>query len=563
MSADIDQMISIGVNTPTSEVDIQMCPTDLCLVVAAANDRSGDFLSLQKIFRSSDCGLHWFSSFVSPFPGDRAHRHPSVGFQSDRRVWAVNMASTDAGLDVLRCYFSDNNGASWIPDQTFAADQHTTQSPIRSPRMSIDNYSGSSSYPLRDTIYAIWGSSDPVSGNNLVFLKSRNPDIGAWREAILLDSQSLGPVDGCDIKAETGGRVAAFWHDTGSGKLIASVSSSNDLQNGPVFGPTSTIANATASPGISIPSCANAAISISSLWWASSLYVVWADLTDDFTKTRVWFSKATAFGNIGMWSNKKMIAEDDSLHDQFHPRIFFDQYTYTLVVVYYDTVGDSTRLRTRVWMQTSNDYGEHWNSPVQVAREQTDETAGGANQLQYGDYLGLTGAPPGFLFAAWTDRRSGLAEQIWARRLRFPPIPDPCGSDPILIGATITFNTIHDDKDKDTDLDIKVDTPYSWITAASAEVRDVYYDDDPPSSHTVTLKGSGHLVTKSMLRNVFLKITPHDFFGNPGNDTWKFKFNLDFTFLHGESMHLENQSEIELNQGSNTELIALNSLTQI
>ena len=257
------------------------------------------------------------------------------------------------------------------------------------------------------------------------------------------------------------------------------------------------------------------AISVSSACWGAFLHVVWADLTEDGTKTRIWFSKAnSAFGNIGTWSDKKRIIEDDTLHDQFHPRIFMDVYTNTLVVVYYDTIGDPTRRQTGVWMQTSKDRGENWSSPKPLTTAPSDETTGGANQFQYGDYLGLSGAtPPGVLFAAWTDRRSGLPEQIWASRIRIPAIPEPCSSNPILNGATITFNTKDEDKDENTTVDIRIDGTYYWSTteaAASASVSNVYFDDDPPSSHSFPLQISKFLVTRSMLagRNCYYSNYP-------------------------------------------------------
>ena len=77
-----------------------------------------------------------------------------------------------------------------------------------------------------------------------------------------------------------------------------------------------------------------------------------------------------------------------------------------------------------------------------------------------GDYLGLTGQN-GFFFSAWTDRRTGVpTEQIWARRFRIPPIPDPC-TDPILTSAKITFNTANHDEDDNKDPDTALE---GWLT---------------------------------------------------------------------------------------------------
>ena len=559
---DPDLMIS-GVLAPaTSEVDISICPTNLCKIVAAANNATS---SLQRIFFLKT-GT-WQQVNIPPVHGDSIYNHPSLGWTtSDERVWVVNV-STNIGVSTsLRCFFSDDAGETWTLDEDFGADPLTGGRPIRSPRLEVDK----SEHYLRDTIYVIWGTVD--SGLNKVFLKSRNPHNGAWRPTIVLDDQSAGDVSGCDIKSDpaTGEfTVTGFWHDRGSGQLIARSSKAHpeDPEAGPEFGPRSTIATATAGTGISIPSCAinKAAISVSSACWGAILHFVWADLAEDGTgKTRVWYSRAnSSFGNIGYVTEKKRITADDSLHDQFHPRIFMDLYTNTLVVVYYDTIGDPTRQQTGVFMQTSEDRGENWSSPKPLTTAPSDETTAGANSFQYGDYLGLTGATlPGVLFAAWTDRRSGLPEQIWASRIRIPPPIEPCSSDPILNGATITFHTTNEDKDHNTTIDIKLDGQHYWVTAEDAAVASGDYGHfDDGSSHQVPLHITKFLVTRRSLRRgqVHITITPH---GGLGQDTWKFTFSLDLKFTNGDPMHLEYPTEIKL-ENSDTESIPLSSMIGI
>ena len=242
---DPDLMISGALAPATSEVDISICPTNLCKIVGAANNAT---FGLQRIFFLKTGTWHQVN--IPPVHGDSIYNHPSLGW-SGERVWAINV-STNIGLPTfLRCFFSDDAGETWSLDEDFGADQATGDRPIRSPRLEVDK----SQSNLRDTIYVIWGTVD--SGLNTVFLKSRNPQTGTWRPAIVLDDQSTGDVSGCDIKSDpaTGEfTVTGFWHDRGSGKLLARSSKAHPVA-GPVFGPTSTIATATAGPGISIQSC--------------------------------------------------------------------------------------------------------------------------------------------------------------------------------------------------------------------------------------------------------------------------------------------------------------------
>jgi hypothetical protein len=118
--------------------------------------------------------------------------------------------------------------------------------------------------------------------------------------------------------------------------------------------------------------------------------------------TRVWFAK---YGPAG-WSSKP-INLDQSLNDEFHPRLFQDSYTGSLILVYYGSgttmTNDPTpRLSTDVLMKISEDQGENWSKPTKLTTLQTNEAAAGANNFQYGDYLGITGQN-GFYFAAWTE----------------------------------------------------------------------------------------------------------------------------------------------------------------
>ena len=80
---------------------------------------------------------------------------------------------------------------------------------------------------------------------------------------------------------------------------------------------------------------------------------------------------------------------------------------------HYDTVNDSGRLKSDIWMQFSTDDGVTWSTAVQITTAETDETAASADSgNQYGDYIGVTGFGGNF-FGCWTDRRSGGSEEIW------------------------------------------------------------------------------------------------------------------------------------------------------
>jgi hypothetical protein len=552
--------ISTG-TTPISEVDIGICPTNLCKVVAAAND---DTLGPHKIFYSSDCGLTWhLTTNMDAFQTDHSYIHPSIDWTSNQRVWLITVEPSGSGTSSLRCYYSDDTGETWNQDRTFLSDPLVVDQPaIQSPRMWIDSSPDS---PFRDTIYLIWGN------NNSVYVKSRNPHFETWRSAFQLDSQSTGLVSGCDIKTDNiTGKVGAFWHDTGSKNLFVSTSIVNNLLNGSLFEPAIIIASTIASSDIAIPSCAShkAAISISAVVTSEQAYVVWVDLAEasgcdsassgsvvdvaSSCKTRVWFAKSEPSGWIA-----KPINTGQSLNDEFHPRLFQDAYTGTLVVVYYDTIDDPGRRMTDVWMKTSEDQGKSWSLGDKLTSGQTNETISGANNYQYGDYLGISGQN-GFFFAAWTDRRGGLAEQIWAKRFRIPPIAEPCGVDPILTSAKITFNTTTQNKDHNSLIEVTIKTIYTGeYVGYLNNPGDIEFTEHSSNQYPLTLEG--FWITRSRLQRGSVKI---DFVptGGLGNDKWKFNFSLDFTFTNGDSMHLETPSEITLTGDTQTTIFDMSSL---
>jgi hypothetical protein len=159
-------------------------------------------------------------------------------------------------------------------------------------------------------------------------------------------------------------------------------------------------------------------------------YVAWADLSGEAgcttgsgpgtdatssCKTRIWFTRSTDGGST--WSTPSMLNNQSGKNDQAFPRMAVDETDGKLMIVYYDTVNDSARKKTELFMQTSEDDGVSWSSATQVSGGQTDETAAGADSgNQYGDYIGLHGHA-GTFFPAWTDRSAGGAEEIWSSKL--------------------------------------------------------------------------------------------------------------------------------------------------
>jgi hypothetical protein len=423
-----NQRISGGHANPRSESDIRVSYNDANKIIAASN-AIGD--SNQAQFYSSDGGASWSQTTLPLVAGDFLHSDPCVDWTSDGTAWAVTI-----GIDMrqanlqLRSYRSADGGATWTA--AAAGTVSGNQTAADKEMMWVD-HSPTSAH--KDNIYVIWHNNQPA------FVARRAGPGGLWQAPIQVSgAETTGTAIGGDVKTNSAGDVFAFWPDTGSRNLFVAKSTNG----GATFSAPVTIATAFGSFQITVPSFAtrNALIYVCGGAFRTAtkdlVYAIWTDLTGeagcttgigpgtDVTstcKSRIWFSRSTNGG--ATWEASRMINNQKSLNDQFNPHFVADETNGQLVVMYYDTVADTARLKTDVWVQTSSDDGVTWSDAVKVTSAQTDETAGTADSgNQYGDYNGLSGYA-GILFPSWTDRRSGGPEEIWTARISTAEPPGP------------------------------------------------------------------------------------------------------------------------------------------
>jgi hypothetical protein len=418
-----DVRLSGAQTDPRTESDIRVNYNNLQQIIAAANV---DATSSQAQFWSADGGATWKQTLL-PFTGsDSNHTDPTVDWTSDGTAWAITIAIPN---NQIRAYKSTDGGATWTFDGTPSGTQTTTDKEL----MWVDH---SASSPHKDTIYVIWQKPTFVG---------RRTSAG-WQSPVQVSAaETTGSSPGADIKTNSAGDVFAFWPDTGGGGLF--VAKSTD--GGATFGTPVKIATTFGRFQVSVPADANrkALIYLSGAAYKAgttdAVYVVWADLSGDTgcksgsgpgtdatstCKTRVFFSRSTDGG--ATWSTPTKINDEAGKNDQFFPRLALDETSGDLMVVYYDTVNDSNRVKSDIWMQSSTDGGSTWSGAARITSQQTDETSAGADPNQYGDYIGLTGYA-GQFFACWSDRRSGGDEEIWGA-----PIP--------LVRRAVTFEMDRD-----------------------------------------------------------------------------------------------------------------------
>jgi hypothetical protein len=419
-----DLRISGASASARTETDIRLNYGDPDKVIAAANDFTP---ATEAVFLSTDGGANWSASTTNlPLAaGDVGQSDPAVDWRSDGTAWAlcIGLDSLTASANTrVRAYQSSDNGANWTLDGTPSGTQTAADREI----IWVDH---SPISPFKDQIYATWHNGVPV-----FFARRTTGAGGAWQAAIQLSgTETTGLGIGGDIKTNSFGDVFVFWPDAdGSGNILVAKSTNG----GASFGAPVTIANTFATTRrLSIPAdntrAARVYVSAGAYRTASKnlVYAVWSDLTGatgcttgggpgssatSTCKTRVWFSRSVDGG--ATWSAPVMLNNQSGLNDQFHSKLCVDESNGNLIVTYRDTVNDSNRLQTDVFMQTSTDDGVTWSKAVRVTSARSDETTAGANVNQYGDYDGLSGFH-GTFFSSWTDRRAGGAEEIWTARL--------------------------------------------------------------------------------------------------------------------------------------------------
>ncbi|HTG35038.1 MAG TPA: hypothetical protein VLB76_19145 [Thermoanaerobaculia bacterium] len=415
----LEQKISGSPDAPRSESDIRVNYWDPMKIIAASNNISGTGSQAQ--FFSLNGGTTWGQTSLSLQTGDSFHSDPTVDWTSDGTAWSTTIGINSSGSVLhMRAYKSTDNGATWTFDNTFSAAQTSTDKQI----MWVDH---SATSAFKDNIYVIWHNGLPA------FMNRRTGPAGSWQTPIQVSgAESTGTAIGGDVKTNANGDVFGFWPTTTNRKILVVKSTTG----GASYGTPVQIGSTFDSFDIGVPSfnSRRALIYVSGGAYRTDskdlVYATWTDLTGaagctssgnepgsnaaSTCKTRIWFSRSTDGG--ATWAPAVMINNQASLNDQYNQWMVVDETTGALGLMYYDTVADPARKKTDVYYQSSFDDGVTWFAPVKVTSAQTDESVGGDQGNQYGDYNSLSGIA-GQFFPSWTDRRAGGDEEIWTAKV--------------------------------------------------------------------------------------------------------------------------------------------------
>ncbi len=427
--------ITQDTTNPFSESDISINPYNLQQIIAGSNANNG---TTQAQYWSNDGGVTWNQVSLPSVGSDAFQSDPAVAWTSDGSAWALTIGvNTSTGALVVRSFKSTDGGKTWTSDSTVSGSQTATDK----PSLWVDR----STTSRKDNMYAVWHL------NAQCFVSTRKGPGGSWQTPVQVSgSETTFTADGGDVKTNSAGDVFAFWPDAG-GQTLRVAKSTDGGSTFTALGATPVkIASTFGSFTIKVPAqdarLTGGGGTIGCLIYVTGgayktaaedlVFAVWHDLAGgtgcnapgnapgasvtSACKTRIWFSRSADGGST--WSTPVKINDQSSKNDQFFPRFAVDDTTGNLMVVYYDTVNDTNRVKTDIWMQNSTDGGLTWSPAVQVTTAETNEATGAEdNSQQYGDYIGLSGYG-GRFFACWTDRRGGSDEQIFGAALAVPSL---------------------------------------------------------------------------------------------------------------------------------------------
>jgi hypothetical protein len=371
------------------------------------------------IHYSADGGATWSQSKLPSVADDHFQSDPAVDWTSDGTAWAtaIGVILDEDLILKLRTFKSSDGGANWQFDDTISGEQ------TGADRQMVWTDHGEQS-PFKDNVYVIWHN------GAFIYVNHRTGPNGAWGEPVRVSAGETVYGIGSDIKTNAAGTVFAFWPDP----ALRRVFFSRSTNGGASFSKPLRIATTFDAFVMPIPAQVRrgAPLYVSGAAYQSGkknlVYAVWTDLTgargcrsasdEPFTnaasicKTRVWFTRSTDGGL--RWSKPRMINNQAAKNDQFMPALLVDDTTGALHLIYYDTTGEP-RTNVNVWYQSSFNDGVTWSAPFRVTTTPSDG-AGSFTGFQFGDYNALSGIA-GTFFPSWTDRRSGVKEEIWTARI--------------------------------------------------------------------------------------------------------------------------------------------------
>ena len=381
------------------ETTVAIDPTDATHMLASANDLTGS--NAAQVYETHDSGRHWVNANVGlttlcydPWLDFNAAGDAFFSYECSNESYAYRIHGTN----------------TWVKT-TFAAGL-VGSFPDRD-MIQVDT--GPSS-PFKNSVYIGY---DDNGNNNTAYVLFSRDGITGWTRSNALGTGTIG----VNVAVSPDGTVYATWLHYGTSQLMMAKSTNGGVSFGAAVVVT-TLLQPTGSFFISIPPQQSRGIVLMPFTEASTpgspnpnrVYISYEDRAVSNNPELNIYVISTDNGST--FSSRVKVNDDTGSAYQFFPAIAVRP-NGDVGVSFYDTRNDGVNHKTDQYFGLSTNGGTSFGANKKLTNAQSDETIGGSNANQYGDYEGIDAGPTGKFAAVWCDSRPGnLNEELYFRKFK-------------------------------------------------------------------------------------------------------------------------------------------------
>ena len=430
---------------PRDETSIAVSPKNDQIIVGASKvivgGATGNGVSRIGYYFSSDGGHSWGNGILgldTPQKTWNRASDPSVAVDLNGNFYICALVldestgSIDSGVYIYQS--SDGGRTFGVPFPVIFDIGH----PV-GPKIADKCYivvDGSDASPFKNTIYAIWISSEPT--RTVVLTSYRRPGQSNFSDPVAIShsGEMLGP----SLAVGPNGEFYAAWQGIGSPRVILFNESTDGGQTffPPIIAhPDYNVYNYVGS----LSSAFDPAININGVRRMNSfpvidvdrsngpnrgmIYIAWAE-TINGADADVFVQKLTPqVGAAPFRSNRIKVNNDQTGADQFLPWLSVDPSSGAVEVAFYDRRDDPGNLFMNAYLARSTDGGATFSDNIKLSSMSSNPLVQSAiegsfgNAIGIGDYIGIA-ALNGTAHVLWPDTRAG-SQQIYYGSVQFEP----------------------------------------------------------------------------------------------------------------------------------------------
>ena len=374
-----------------SETAVAIDPTDNRHMLASSNDLA-NFSSFNNLFESFNRGRTWVSA----------------GFNAPAFCYDTWIDFNSAG-DAFFSYECSDERIAYRLHGTTNWVQTTLTNAGGFPDRDMVVVDNSNSSPFKNSVYI--GYDDNGSSNKAYVMYSRTGTSNWLRSNEIDDTPNASDVIGVNAATAPDGTVYATWEDYANKMIKSDVSHDGGVTWGADHVVTNFRINTTGffifippQPSRGVLPMPMTTVAPAGSPNAGRLYVTYFDKSPTGNNTNIYFRYSDNGGTT--WSAETKVNDDTNNAYHFHPAIAVET-DGTIAISFYDTRNDATSKKTDQYISFSTDGGLTWGANQRLTTASSNETLGGADANQYGDYQNIDGGT-GFVQPVWTDSRGGV-----------------------------------------------------------------------------------------------------------------------------------------------------------